>query len=51
MRDQLKPANVNSKILQNIHVALWDGNTVLASYISKNKAFQVTMNYIQLASL
>lgn len=36
---QLKPAKVNSKILQNIHAALWDGNTVLASYISKNKAF------------
>ena len=36
---QLDPAKVNNKVLQNIHAALWDGNTVSAMYMSKNKAF------------
>lgn len=36
---QLEPAKVNNKVLQNIHAALWDGNTVSAMYMSKNKAF------------
>ena len=36
---QLMPAKVNDGVLQNIHAALWDGNTITASYMSKNKAF------------
>ncbi len=36
---QLEPAKVNSNILQSIHAALWDESAVLASYVSKNKAF------------
>lgn len=36
---QLQPAKVNNKVLQNIHAALWDGNTISASYMSKSKAF------------
>ena len=36
---QLQPAKVSNRVLQDIHAALWEGNTVMASYISKNKAF------------
>jgi predicted DNA-binding transcriptional regulator YafY len=36
---QLMPAKVNDGVLENIHAALWDGATVLASYMSKGKSW------------
>ena len=34
---QLQPATIDSDILSNMHLALWDGRTIKVSYLSKNQ--------------
>lgn len=36
---QLKQAKIIKSVLNNIHMALWDGKVIKASYASKNKPF------------
>jgi predicted DNA-binding transcriptional regulator YafY len=34
---QLKPATIDSEILSDMHLALWEGRTIKVSYLSKNQ--------------